>query len=771
MEDPVERPATLSGELDDRLRVHAGKPWHALLELVAAPERDADALPLRLHGRVLGGVRLVRILGTGGMGVAYEGVDAGGERVAVKVFGHLDEAAALRFESECGMLRSLDHANIVRYRAHGVSPEEGAFLVMDFVCGTDLERILVALEKGEPLDDVGETLVLGAETDVDIHDSASYRRRIVRLVATIADALEHAHAAGIVHRDVKPANLVVRDDLSPVLIDFGLGRDLFRELSWTRSGAVVGTVGWMAPEQLDGDIDAISPRTDVFALGLVLHRALTGRELRKTLRDLGRFRRGPLRLTREDRAGLDDGLLGVLHGCLEPEPRRRYASARDLATDLRAWIAGEPVSHRAPGFFGRIWREPVGRAWILGAALFVVALATFLAWPRTSLVSIMGLEDDQNATISYSDGAPLGRVLPVQDWRVPLGSVHELIYRSVRFPGVEVPIPFVADREYVRVNVLHETPGLVPELGEEQGVGFAKDTGLLHVTTRCEPELLTVDGKPFQMAVFRSPGGPGGLGGGESHVRARIRLPIGRHEVELRSRSGETAKQVVLIQPMRVEPCSLLGGRLRDVPGAIRMEWASVLAAPPTGLSVELDGVAGPFMDGAAEVRSGDGYRMSDGLIYLERNTGYSPLAPARAAVVVLRVEFERPIRSLFATVEIRCVDNPGNSLHVAWALDGSDWQDVPTIHDGVSRRGTDKPYQVRGIGDFDDFGSFPIDVHDLPAPGARVLRIRCAMTVAQVNQDSVFVRFLAGYVNATMQIAPAFDLVADPDPAPRIPR
>ena len=105
------------------------------------------------------------------------------------------------------------------------------------------------------------------------------------MVATVADALDHAHEAGVVHRDVKPANILLSRDLDPILIDFGLGRDLFQDHSLTRSGAVMGTLSYMAPEQLQGR-GKIDGRADIFALGLVLYRALTGKELRADVSDV-----------------------------------------------------------------------------------------------------------------------------------------------------------------------------------------------------------------------------------------------------------------------------------------------------------------------------------------------------------------------------------------------------------------------------------------------------------------------------------------------------
>lgn len=766
MEESADRPPTLSGELDDRLRRQPGDPWQALLGLVASPDPESAGLPLRLHGKLLGGVRLLRILGTGGMGVAYEGVDGNGERVAVKVFGQLSDVAALRFENECRILATLHHPNIVRYRTHGVTTDEGAYLVMDFVAGTDLEHILVALESGEPLDDVGETLVLGIEPESDVHRAASYRRRVVRLLATVADALHHAHEAGVVHRDVKPANIVVRDDLSPVLIDFGLGRDLFRELSWTRSGAVVGTVGWMAPEQLDGDLDAVGPRTDVFAVGLVLHRALTGRELRRNLKDLDRFRRGALRLSSAERADLDAGLLGVLYGCLEPRPERRYASAKDLAEDLRAYVAGTPTTRRGPGVIARTYRETWGKVLAVLCAALVLAPVLIKAWPRTSSVSIMLLEDDQNGRLTYADGTPLDLVLPLHDWQVPLGSVFDLVYRTERLPGLQIPIHVEADQEFVRVNVLHVTPGRVPELGKEIGLAGGPDDGLIDVVTRVAAESCRIDGVDHPLT---GGGDPGFSASADDPpiLRARVRVRPGVHEVQVRAPWGGTHRQSVSVSPTELEAWYAFTGRLREVRGSVRIEWANVLSTPPPGVHVHLDGVAGAFMDGKAEARGSSGWDLGRGEIYLERNVGLAPLAAGREAEVMLSVSFERPMRSLIAAFTPQCNSAQGCVLRIEYSIDDGPW--ISRIRfDATSKHQESQEYWIEELGPFSDRGRIPIDLSGLPAPGIRVLRIRCVMTSRQASETTSFVRFLPSYANSVSNIEPAFELVADPDPAPR---
>src|SRR5690606_32164591 len=157
--------------------------------------------------------RLTGVLGSGGMGITYEGVDERGDAVAVKVLSVQSEEERQRFENEWRILRALEHPGIVRYRAHGVMPDGRAWLAMDRIAGQDLEQVLVEIEDGTP-GPLARVLLAGGE--------AAYRVRICTVFAAVAEALHHAHRHGVVHRDVKPANVVLRPDLEPVVVDFGL---------------------------------------------------------------------------------------------------------------------------------------------------------------------------------------------------------------------------------------------------------------------------------------------------------------------------------------------------------------------------------------------------------------------------------------------------------------------------------------------------------------------------------------------------------------------
>ena len=204
-------------------------------------------------GSVIAGHRIDRLVGRGGMGVVYAAVDVALDRtVALKLIA--PELAAepgfrARFMTESRIAASLDHPNVVPIFRAG--DEDGAlFLAMRFVTGDDLRTLV---ERDGPL----------------------APERAAAVVGQVAAALAAAHARGLVHRDVKPANVLVTADDHCYLTDFGLVKDLAATTGATRTGEILGTLDYVAPERIQGG--ATGPWTDVYALGCVLFFALTGR--------------------------------------------------------------------------------------------------------------------------------------------------------------------------------------------------------------------------------------------------------------------------------------------------------------------------------------------------------------------------------------------------------------------------------------------------------------------------------------------------------------
>jgi hypothetical protein len=198
---------------------------------------------------------VLREAGAGGMGRVYEAIDPSTRRrLAVKVIAHDTPPELARFAREAEVLERLSHPAIVAYVAHGTTPDGHPYLAMDWLDG---ESLSARLRRGKL--PVGEAILVG--------------RRV-------AEALAHAHAAGIVHRDLKPSNLILvdGDPAATVVVDFGVARAVSGADDLTRTGEVVGTPGYMPPEQARGGRAALDGRADLFALGCVLYQALTGQK-------------------------------------------------------------------------------------------------------------------------------------------------------------------------------------------------------------------------------------------------------------------------------------------------------------------------------------------------------------------------------------------------------------------------------------------------------------------------------------------------------------
>ena len=288
---------------------------------------DAGCLP------VIPGYEILEILGKGGMGVVYKARHLRlGRLVALKTIreDHRDEALVRRILTEATAGAKIQHSNIVQIyevREHDGLP----YLALEFVDGGNLAG------------NYGEFPPPAPEA--------------ARLVEALAQAMDYAHQHGVVHRDLKPANVLLTPDGTPKVCDFGIARRLDEELGLTRTGEMIGTPSYMAPEQTTGNPAKITALVDVYGLGAILYWLLTGQPpFRGTtaLETLELVRHSdptpPWRL----QPSVPRDLETICLKCLRKEPVKRYASAAALASDLHRFLRGEPIRGRPVGHLERL---------------------------------------------------------------------------------------------------------------------------------------------------------------------------------------------------------------------------------------------------------------------------------------------------------------------------------------------------------------------------------------------------------------------------------
>lgn len=334
--------------------------------------------------------RIDREIGRGGQGVVFEAWDTILERkVALKVLGTaglLSEVGLERFRRESGIASRFDHPGLCTVYATGV--HAGApYIAMRLVDG---ESLSVRIKKKQKERRPGEPPRLFDERD-PIDESSSRRHdesrssavRTAALFYDIARALEAAHEIGIVHRDIKPANIMLQKSLDPVILDFGMARDLESDNALTRTGDVFGTPAYMAPEQIGTKKAAIDRRTDVYALGVALYESLTfelpfAEPTFEALYNsiLTTTPKPPQRVNPE----IPRDLATIVSVAMERDLARRYQSAADLAEDLRRFIAREPILARPMSGFMKSWRWAQREPFKATALLFVVFCAAAAGW-------------------------------------------------------------------------------------------------------------------------------------------------------------------------------------------------------------------------------------------------------------------------------------------------------------------------------------------------------------------------------------------------------
>ena len=328
---------------------------------------DQEPMPRRSHGAPqfkmlgdFGDYELLEEIGRGGQGVVYRAHQKSLNRtVALKVIGlgpWATEAHLKRFRREAEAAANLDHPFIVPI--HEVGERDGCcYFSMNFVEGGQLDEV--------------------------VRRAPMSIRQVAELIAKLARTVHYAHEHGILHRDIKPGNILLDTKGEPHLTDFGLARLVEAESTVTRTLEAMGTPSYMAPEQAAGNNAAVSKATDIYGLGAVFYQLLTGHPpftggtTFETVRlVLDTEPRQPRLWNPKDSRDLST----ICLKCLEKDPKRRYSSALALAEDLEHWLKHEPIRAKRSGFFthGRKWVRRKPAIAVLIAAL--VVLAAVMGW-------------------------------------------------------------------------------------------------------------------------------------------------------------------------------------------------------------------------------------------------------------------------------------------------------------------------------------------------------------------------------------------------------
>jgi serine/threonine protein kinase len=310
---------------------------------------------------LLGNYEILEQIGCGGMGVIYRARQRHSQRiVAVKrvLSYRADSHGALqRFRREAQAVASLDHPNILPIYEVSESEDGLPFFSMKFA------------EKGSL-----------QENAASLRDQP---RKCVQFMAKVAHAVDYAHSRGVLHRDIKPGNILLNDRGEPLVSDFGLAKLLDGNNDLTRSLTTFGTAGFIAPEQAGHAAVDFTPTADVYSLGAVLFNVLAGRPP-----FLGSNPVSVIRQASETQApklrslapSLDRDLETVCARCLERDPKARYQSAGDLAADLERWLGGRPIVARPVSPPARIWRWSRRNPKLVGAATAGLLLGATSVW-------------------------------------------------------------------------------------------------------------------------------------------------------------------------------------------------------------------------------------------------------------------------------------------------------------------------------------------------------------------------------------------------------
>ncbi|MEM1067511.1 MAG: protein kinase [Planctomycetota bacterium] len=366
---------------------------------------DASLESIASADRRLGDFRILHEVGRGGMGVVYEAEQLSlGRRVALKVLpfaAMLDSRQLVRFKTEAQAAAKLHHPNIVP--VYFVGCERSVhFYAMQLINGQSLSSAIHSLRdqvqagvalgsaslQSSPNESTGDRASSATLHSKSNNTKTNHCRTMVKMIIQAADALEHAHLSGIVHRDIKPGNLLLDSNQDLWVTDFGLAR-IEQNQQLTMTGDVVGTIRYMSPEQAASS-RTIDHRTDIYSLGVTLYEALTlqppfvSSDRQELLNKIARQDpAAPSKLNPQIAEELD----AIVLKAIEKEPQARYDSAEAFAEDLRCYLDNRPVSARRPSLATKTQKWLRRHPAVLRSGLVILFLLAIVSTLSTIFVS------------------------------------------------------------------------------------------------------------------------------------------------------------------------------------------------------------------------------------------------------------------------------------------------------------------------------------------------------------------------------------------------
>lgn len=420
LERHAELAASLRPALEGLALVHGAAAKPKIGPVLVMPDAEFTAKPI-------GDFKIVAELGRGGMGIVYEAIQLSlGRRVALKVLpfaSSLDASRLQRFRNEAHAAAQLHHTNIVP--VHAVGSDRGVqYYAMQLIEGKTLAELIAELRHVNSRDvSAGTTSAAvrefsrnatppqqrtngedgSAKSQSTLLTNAGQRKRHYRSMVQLAHqatlALEHAHQYGVVHRDIKPGNLLLDNFGKLWVTDFGLAQIEHADLQLTRSGDALGTARYMSPEQASGNRLVLDHRTDVYSLGVTLYEMLTlepavrGQDYRQLLNQVAEYDPVPPCVVDPS---LPIELDTIVRKAISKEPGLRYGSAQAFGEDLLAWLDDKPIAARPPTVWERLakWRKRNSRLVSVSAGLLIAASIGLL------ITTLMVLREQQRTNLA-----------------------------------------------------------------------------------------------------------------------------------------------------------------------------------------------------------------------------------------------------------------------------------------------------------------------------------------------------------------------------------